>query len=83
MTRTIDVSDLPAPLVAAIEAMVNTYRSKARANTARPAPPTGWLKGRWELPDTFFEPLPEDLLELFNGNGAAAASAGDTGGTGS
>ncbi len=68
MTRTIDLSDLPEPLAAAIESMLSTYRAKAQLpSRVRPTPPIGWLKGKWELPDTFFEPLPEDVLDLFDG----------------
>ena len=31
--------------------------------------PTGLGKGLVEVPDSFFEPLPEDLLRLFEGKG--------------
>ncbi len=70
MTRSIDVSDLPEPLVEAIESMVRTFREKAGEQIAPPQPrPIGWLKGAWELPHSFFEPLPDDLLDLFEGKG--------------
>ena len=68
MTHAIDVSDLPEPLVQAIESLVKTYREKsAGLGTVAEPRPIGWLKGEWELPDSFFEPLPDDLLDLFNG----------------
>ncbi len=64
------MSDLPEPLVQAIESLVKTYIAKAQLNLERdPSPPIGWLKGRWELPDSFFDPLPNDMLDLFNGGG--------------
>jgi hypothetical protein len=70
MTRTIDVSDLPEPLVAAIESMVSTYRAKSMpAAERRPPRPVGWLRGKVEVPDSFFDPLPDDLLDLFEGRG--------------
>jgi hypothetical protein len=72
MCRTIDVSDLPEPVVAAIESMMRTSREKvetAAPQRAQPRP-IGWLKGEWELPELFFDPLPHDLLDLFQGTGA-------------
>jgi hypothetical protein len=63
MIRAIDVSDLPEPLVEAIESLVTTNREQIRAAANGPRPrPIGWLKGKWELPESFFEPLPDDLL---------------------
>lgn len=69
MSKSIDVTDLPDPLVAAIEAMVRTYREKAVQRPATPPGPRpiGWLRGEWALPTTFFEPLPDELLDLFEG----------------
>jgi antitoxin (DNA-binding transcriptional repressor) of toxin-antitoxin stability system len=32
--------------------------------------PSEWFKGKWSLPDSFFEPLPDDFLDLFAGAGA-------------
>lgn len=31
--------------------------------------PIGLGKGLFEVPDSFFEPLPDDLLDLFEGKG--------------
>lgn len=72
--RTIDVTGLPEPLVEAIESMVRTYRDRAvepdeHSAVSAASRPIGWLKGQWELPDSFFEPLPDDLLDLFEGKG--------------
>jgi hypothetical protein len=67
MQKMIDVSDLPDPLVQAIESLVNTYREKAHLSTQLESRPLGWLKGKFEVPDSFFDPLPDDLLNLFNG----------------
>lgn len=71
MLKTIDVSDLPKPLIDAIESLVNTYRQSANAEGGdqNQTPPIGWLKGKWELPESFFQPLPDDVIELFNGGG--------------
>jgi len=68
MIRAIDVSDLPEPLVEAIESLVDTYRRKisSAADTQQPRP-IGWLKGQWELPETFFDPLPDDVVDAFEG----------------
>jgi len=30
-------------------------------------PRIGWAKGEFTVPDSFFEPLPEDILRAFNG----------------
>jgi hypothetical protein len=67
VTRAIDLSDLPAPFVEAIESLVNAYREKNSpvATPAAAGRPIGWLKGRWEIPESFFEPLPDDVLDLF------------------
>jgi prevent-host-death family protein len=41
--------------------------------TSRTTPrPIGVAQGRLEIPDSFFEPLPEDLLDAFDGVGEAA-----------
>jgi hypothetical protein len=69
MIRAIDVSDLPQPMADAIEALVQTYRAQIRHTTeSAPPRPIGWLKGQWELPESFFDPLPEDLLNSFEGD---------------
>ena len=65
MLKQIDVSGLPDPLVQAIESMVRNYRERATDGAAYR--PIGWMKGKWELPDSFFDPLPNDLLNLFEG----------------
>ena len=58
--------------------MLITYRANTRQPTSvRAAPPIGWLKGRWELPDSFFEPLPDDLVDLFHGNSLTSGGASD------
>ena len=31
--------------------------------------PIGLMKGEFAIPDSFFEPLPDDLLDLFEGKG--------------
>jgi len=33
----------------------------------KPARVPGSMKGRFEVPDSFFDPLPEDLLDAFEG----------------
>ena len=71
MIRAIDVSDLPEPLVEAIESLVTTYRQRIGSTISTPQPrPIGWLKGQWDLPDTFFDPLPDDVIEEFEGGNA-------------
>jgi hypothetical protein len=67
MLKMIDVTDLPDPLVMAIESLVSTYREKVLAGGGTEERPLGWLKGQWTVPDSFFEPLPNDLLDAFNG----------------
>jgi len=67
MSKTIDVSDLPEPLVMAIESLVNTYRDRSRTNRSAEQRPLGWLKGQMIVPNSFFEPLPDDVLDLFDG----------------
>jgi hypothetical protein len=73
MHKEIDVSDLPEPLVEAIESLVRTYRER----TGPPSPQEskrviGWLRGQLEIPDSFFDPLPDHLLDLFEGKSGAA-----------
>jgi len=36
--------------------------------------PIGLAKGKIEIPDSFYDPLPDALLDLFEGEGDAAAS---------
>jgi hypothetical protein len=73
MSKAIDVGDLPEPLVEAIESLISTYRMRAHSDDAarEGTPPIGWLKGKWELPDSFFDPLPDDVIDLFNGEETA------------
>lgn len=40
---------------------------EARGESAKEPRPIGLGKGLVEIPDSFFEPLPEDLLRLFEG----------------
>jgi hypothetical protein len=70
MSRSIDVSDLPPTMIEAIESLVRAAREQAQ-NTSAPATPRpfGWLKGQVEVPDSFFDPLPDELLDLFEGRG--------------
>jgi hypothetical protein len=69
MSRTIDLSGLPQKLVEAIEAMVRAYREQSATPSQRR--PVGWAKGQLpELPDSFFEDLPPDLLDEFEGRAA-------------
>jgi hypothetical protein len=67
MIRSIDVSDLPDPVVRAIEQVVDAFRRQVQTSADKAAPPIGWLKGQWELTDSFFEPLPSDMLDAFEG----------------
>ena len=65
MSRTIDVSDLPEPLIRAIKTIIDSYRERVRQLPAEPRS-VGWARGLLpELPDSFFEPLPDELLDLF------------------
>ncbi len=41
------------------------------SNQREPAAPGRW-KGKLEVPPEFFEPLPDDLLDSFEGRGARA-----------
>jgi len=67
MSRTIDISDLPQPLVDAIEAMVRTYRERSpESSNGRRS--IGWARDILpELPASFFDPLPDDELSSFEG----------------
>jgi hypothetical protein len=72
MLKIIDVTGLPDPLVLAIESLVNTYREQANVVREGEARPLGWLKGQLEIPDSFFDPLPDDVLNAFNGEAERA-----------
>ncbi len=67
MHKEIDVSNLPTPLVEAIESIVRTYRETAAAAISSKPRSVGWLRGKMIVPDSFFDPLPDDLLDLFEG----------------
>ncbi len=64
MCYSIDITDLPQPM---IEAIVRTYREQvAEARGERRS--IGWARDILpELPESFFEPLPPDVLDLFEG----------------
>ncbi len=63
MHKEIDVTDLPGPLIEAIESIVRTYREQAAAAVPSGKKRTvGWLRGKLVVPDSFFDPLPDDLL---------------------
>jgi hypothetical protein len=68
MHKEIDVTGLPPPLIEAIESIVRTYREQTTiANAAVQPRPVGWLRDKWEIPQSFFDPLLDDLLDLFEG----------------
>ena len=70
MLQPIDITGLPQPLVEAIETIVRTYRERSQETPDGPRP-IGWARGRLpELPDSFFDPLPLELLDLFEGKPA-------------
>jgi hypothetical protein len=70
MSRAIDLSDLPKPLADAIEAMVRKFREGGGGGGATPRP-IGWAKDILpELPESFFDPLPPDVLDQFEGKAA-------------
>ena len=67
MSRSIDMSDLPQPLVEAIEAIVRTYR-EAAPESSNGRRSIGWARDILPvLPASFFEPLPDDVLKSFEG----------------
>lgn len=62
LSRAIDLSDLPEPLINAIEAMVRAYREAATPPAQSPRA-VGWAKDMLpELPPSFFDLLPDDML---------------------
>ena len=65
--KTIDVSDRPAPLVMAIESLVTTCRQQMQQPVPGGERPLDWLKGQVTVPHSFFDPLRDDLLDLFKG----------------
>jgi hypothetical protein len=67
MLKQIDVSDLPEPMVEAIVTIVQAYRKQAVSAPLPKKRTIGWLRGQLQVPDSFFDPLPDDLLNLFEG----------------
>jgi hypothetical protein len=66
-THMIDLSDLPEAFASAIEAAVRAYREQT-GNGHAGARSIGWAKDMLpELPESFFDPLPRELLDLFDG----------------
>ena len=59
------MSDLPEPLVEAIESRVDAYRREiSSVADTQPARPIGWLKDQGKLPETFFDPLSVGGVDL-------------------
>ena len=57
-------------MIEAIEAIVRTYREQV-AEARGERRPIGWARNVLpELPESFFEPLPPDVLDLFEGKTA-------------
>lgn len=70
LSRSIDISDLPQPLIEMIEAIVRTYREQVSKPPGVPRQ-IGWARDLLpELPESFFDPLPPDVLDLFEGKSA-------------
>jgi hypothetical protein len=70
VSRSIDISGLPEPVVEAIEAIVRAYRDQMPAAQGQRRE-VGWARGQLpELPEAFFEPLPPDVLDMFEGEAA-------------
>jgi hypothetical protein len=70
MPRAIDISDLPQPVIEAIEALIRAHRERAPRH-AEPRRAVGWATGILpELPAAFFEPLPPEVLDQFEGKAA-------------
>lgn len=76
MLKRIDVTDLPDPLVAAIESLIRTYRERAATSETQSdetaTRPVGWINPSWRVPASFFEPLPDDVLAAFEGDAMPA-----------
>lgn len=65
MEQWIDISKLPEPIAQAILEMLKTYNVSPQDQGERKA---GWAKGKIpELPKEFFDPLPDDILDMFEG----------------
>jgi len=45
-------------------------QSRPVANADKKKRPIGLLKGKFAVPDSFFDPLPEDILDAFEGKNA-------------
>jgi hypothetical protein len=69
MSRALDISGLPQSVIDAIESLIRNYRKgSAPADGPREL---GWAKEYLpELPASFFEPLPPDILDQFEGRAA-------------
>ena len=82
MAKTLDLTGLPPKVADALIALADAYRREADAAPAaappaaeeasaaddHPARPFGWIKG-WDLPESFFDPLPDDLQDVFGEKG--------------
>lgn len=53
-----------------LEERVRTHRELVAQRGAAPSiRPIGWLRGKITVPDSSFDPLPDELQELFEGKG--------------
>lgn len=66
-----EIKQIPSEKLAEVYDFVHYFRSglaqEQRLNMPKPQRPISLAKGQFEVPESFFEALPEDMLNVFAG----------------
>lgn len=65
-----EIKQIPIEKLAEVYDLIHYFRlglAQERQSSAMKRRPIGLAKGRFEIPESFFEPLPDDMLDAFEG----------------
>jgi hypothetical protein len=66
-----EIKQIPAEKLAEAYDLIHYFRLglvQEKLKSAIKQRPIGLAKGQFEMPSSFFEPLPDDVLDVFEGN---------------
>jgi hypothetical protein len=65
-----EIKQIPIEKLAEVYDLIHYFRlglAQEKLSSAMEKRPIGLAKGRFEIPESFFEPLPDDMLDAFEG----------------